>query len=280
MKQTRTLVGWMVTCGVALAMVTNVSAGDGKERTGKVVRIKGAARYSTGNNVWQPLKVGETLKPGSLIQTAKGSAVDISFEETVAMAGQAAGPRMDPPSRNVTQFAPTTEQDLVRLGEDTVVSVDKLSVVETGNDKVTETELDLRKGRVFGTTKKLSAGSQYRVKIPSGIAGIRGTIYTISADGVVQVLVGSVVIAYTQPDGTVSTQVVNGGYQYDARTGQITPIPEYDRQAMVKDAKDSRVGPNTPPTSFTVDQTTYYVSPRRGNNGNGNGNGGNGGGPQ
>jgi len=277
MKQTRTLAGWLVTCGIALAMVTNVSAGDAKERTGKVVRVKGAARYSVGNNVWQPLKVGETLKPGAIVQTAKGSSVDISFEEQYAAAAaptssSASSTRLS----HMNLFQPTMEQDMVRLGEDTVVSVDKLTMVETGADTITETELDLRKGRVFGTTKKLSAGSQYKVKIPSGIAGIRGTIYTLSADGVVQVLVGSVVVAFTQPDGTVVTQVVNGGYQYDAKSGQITPIPDYNQKEMVREAKEARIGPNTPPTSYVVDQTIYYVSPRTGQNGNSGGGGGGG----
>src|SRR5262245_23709341 len=128
MKQTRTLVvGWLVTCGVALAMITNVSAGDAKERTGKVVRVKGAARYSVGNNGVQPLKVSESLKPGSIIQTAKGASVDISFEEGYATSpSRTAAQPLNPPSRNLNQFLPTTEQDLIRLGEDTVVSVDKL----------------------------------------------------------------------------------------------------------------------------------------------------------
>ena len=143
----------------------------------------------------------------------------------------------------------------------------------TGGDRVTETELDLRKGRVFGTTKKMSAGSQYKVKIPNGIAGVRGTIYTLSSDGVVQVLVGSVVIAFTQPDGTVATQVVNGGYQYDARSGQITPIPDFNQKEMVREAKEARIGPNTPATTYVVDQTLYYVSPRTGQNANSGGSG-------
>ena len=267
MKQTRTLAGWLVACGIAVAMITNVSAGDAKTRTGKVVRVKGAARYSVGNNVWQPLKVGESLKAGAIIQTAKGSSVDISFEEQyVGASARAQGPA-SPPNTHLNLFQPSTEQDMVRLGEDSVISVDKLSVVETGADTITETELDLRKGRVFGTTKKMSAGSQYKVKIPNGIAGIRGTIYTLSAEGVVQVLVGSAVIAYTQPDGTVVTQVVNGGYQYDSRSGQITPIPDFNQQEMVREAKEARIGPNTPPTSYVVDQTLYYVSPRKGKNG-------------
>jgi len=277
MKQTRTLAGWLVACGIAVAMITNVSAGDAKARTGKVVRVKGAARYSVGNNVWLPLKVGEALKAGAIIQTAKGSAVDISFEEQYVAASSAqAAASSSSAASHMNLFQPSIEQDMVRLGEDTVVSVDKLSVVETGADTITETELDLRKGRVFGTTKKMSAGSQYKVKIPNGIAGIRGTIYTLSADGSVQVLVGSVVIAYTQPDGTVVTQVVNGGYQYDAKSGQITPIPDFNQKELVREAKEARVGPNTPPTSYVVDQTLYYVSPRTGKNGsNGGGGGGN-----
>jgi hypothetical protein len=274
MKQTRTMVGWLVTCGIALAMITNVSAGDAKARTGKVVRIKGAVRYSTGNNVWQPLKLGETLKAGAIIQTAKGGSVDIGFEDQYIAATRSGGPSKS----HMNSFQPTMEQDMVRLGEDSVISVDKLTVVETGTDTITETELDLRKGRVFGTTKKMSAGSQYKVKIPNGIAGVRGTIYTVSADGLVQVLVGSVVVAYTQPDGTVVTQVVNGGYQYDARSGQMTPIPDFNQHELVREAKEARIGPNTPPTTFAVDQTLYYVSPRTGNNGNNGSNGGGGGG--
>ena len=86
--------------------------------------------------------------------------------------------------------------------------------------------------------------------------------------GVVQVLVGSVVIAYVGADGNVVTQVVMGGQQFDARTGQITPIPNFNQKEMVKLAKETRVGPNVPPTTFTVDHTIYYVSPTIGQNGN------------
>ena len=42
-----------------------------------IVRIKGAARYSTGNKTWQPLKVGTILKSGALVQTAADSYADI-----------------------------------------------------------------------------------------------------------------------------------------------------------------------------------------------------------
>ncbi len=64
-----------------------------------------------------------------------------------------------------------------------------------------------------------------------------------------------------------------GGQQFDPHTGLITPIPNFDQKAMVKEAKETRVGPNTPATSFTVDQTVYYVSPTTGHNGNAGANG-------
>jgi hypothetical protein len=157
---------------------------------------------------------------------------------------------------------------MVRLWEDTIVGIDKLTSMDTGADVVTETQLDLRRGKLFGQVKKMSAASKYEVKIPNGVAGIRGTIYEITAEGVVRVLVGSVVIAYVGADGTVVTQVVQGGQQFDSRAGQVTPISDFDQKEMVKAAKAARIGPNTAPTSFAVDHTIYFVSPTSGKNGN------------
>ena len=173
-----------------------------------------------------------------------------------------------PVAGNVSSFQPKAEQDVVRIYEDTVLAFEKLATTDTGNDEISETQLDLRSGKIFGTVKKLTPTSRYEIKLPNGVAGVRGTIYTISADGVVQVLVGSVVISWVAPDGTAMTQTVNGGFQFDARTGLITPIPDYDQQEMVKAAKENRLGPNTPPKSFVEDRTIYYVSPTQGHNGN------------
>lgn len=220
MKRTQKLVSWLVACAVSVAMAANAASasGENKEYAGKVVRIKGAARYSTGNNVWQPLKVGTILKSGSVVQSAADSFVDIVIggAET-PLPGAAAGAMQD--------RTPVAEQDVVRVLEDSVLAIDKLTAIETGGETITDTQLDLRSGRIFGTVKKMPAASRFEVKIPNGVAGVRGTIYTISADGVVSVLVGSLVVAYTRADGTVVTQVVTGGWQYDARTGELTPIP-------------------------------------------------------
>ena len=60
-----------------MAMVVAASAQQMVQSVAKVVRIKGAAQYSSANNVWQKLKVGDELKAGTIIQTAKESRVDL-----------------------------------------------------------------------------------------------------------------------------------------------------------------------------------------------------------
>lgn len=226
MKQTRKLVNWMVACVVAVSVVASANAQSDKARTGKVVRIKGAARYSTGNNVWQPLKVGDVLKAGSVVQTAADSFVDVVLNDSESAAVRAGGAgAASSTAASQMSYRPSSEQDVVRVLPDTMLGIDRLSSVDTGADKVTETQLDLKSGKIFGTVKKMSAASRFEVKIPNGVAGVRGTVYLISADGVVSVLAGSMVLAYTKPDGSVITQVVTAGWQFDPRTGELTPIP-------------------------------------------------------
>lgn len=272
MKQTKRMMNWVLACGLALAMVATASAQSAKERTGKVVRIKGAARYSTGNNVWQTLKIGQVLKEGTLIQTAAESHVDIVLGDAANIA-----PVRAVAAPTSTSYQPKAEQDVVRVRADTVLALDKLSVIDTGTDKVTDTQLDLRSGKIFGTVKKLNATSRYEIKLPNGVAGVRGTVYQVSADGVVQVLQGSVVISWTAADGTVMTQTVNGGYQFDARTGLVTPLPDSvitEFQVLLRTLSAGTPGP----TTFIEDNTIYYVSPTDGSNstggeGEGEGNG-------
>src|SRR6266404_4410171 len=263
MKNIRSLVQGLVAGALALAFVSTAAAQTPTQGAAKVVRIKGSARYSTGNNVWVPVKLGSVLKPGTVIQTGleHGAFVDLVLGDGEAPVPGGSGAGGAAGGGDSMFYQPNSEQNIVRVSGNSILAIDKLTTTETGADVVTETQLDLRAGKIFGNVKKMSAASKYEVKIPNGVAGIRGTIYQISADGVVQVLVGSLVIAYVGPDGTVVTQVVVGGQQFDARTGQITPIPQIIIKDLIKEAKAARIGPNTPPTTFTVDHTIYFVSP-------------------
>src|ERR1043166_4362049 len=95
MKRVQNVVQRLVVCGLVLAMVTSVAAQTAVQSAAKVVRIKGNARFSTGNNVWQPLRVGALLKAGTVIQTAsEGSFVDLVLgnEEAAVPTAAAAAP--------------------------------------------------------------------------------------------------------------------------------------------------------------------------------------------
>src|SRR5215467_4279573 len=83
MKHTRHLINGLVAGTVALALASTAMAQSAIDSTLKVVRMKGPARYTTGNNVWQPLRVGAVVHPGTVIQTSteKGSFVDLSTGE-------------------------------------------------------------------------------------------------------------------------------------------------------------------------------------------------------
>jgi hypothetical protein len=180
MKETRSLLNSLVACGVALAMVSTLAAQTVNEGTAKVVRLKGSARYAAGPNTGQLLKVGDIVHPGAVIQTAAKSSVDLIL-------GDGSAPVTRPVPGDMLSYQPAAEQNMVRLWENTLMGVDKLTITETGSDTVTDTQLDLKAGHIFGMVKKMSAASKYEVKIPIGVAGIRGTTYDISAEGLVKV---------------------------------------------------------------------------------------------
>jgi hypothetical protein len=243
-------------CGVAIAMVSTLAAQTASETVAKVIRIKGGVRYKVGNNEWLPLKGGDIVKPGTLIQTAADSFVDFGI-------GSGSAPIARPGAGGIgVSFQPNAEQNLVRLWGNTLLSIDKLTSTQTGADEVTETQLDLKAGHIFGTVKKMSAGSKYEVKVPNGVAGIRGTVYDISADGVIKVLSGSCVVAYVGPNGAVVTQVVMGGQEFDTRTGILSQMSPGEMEKLEALTKELPGGGALVPTVINTDKTTIiYVSP-------------------
>lgn len=232
MKTMKHSLTWLMAAVMSLALITNASA-ENAARTGKVVRIKGDARFSTGKKIWETLKVGAVLKSGYVVQTGKDSFVDIVInEDASAAAFKMQVPKSsDAPSSTKSgagagaSAIPTPDQDVVRVLEDSYLVVDSLTAKNTGGGNVTETLLDLKKGSIFGSVKKQAAASRFEVKIPNGVAGIRGTVFMISASGKIACLTGSVVAAFSGTSGNVDTQVVGGGSQLDTKTGESASIP-------------------------------------------------------
>ena len=107
---------------------------------------------------------------------------------------------------------------------DTVLAIDKLLISNTGADAVSDTELDLRQGTVFGNVKKLSAASQYLIKTPNGVAGVRGTTFIMGANGGVTVSIGSLVLSHINSSGQVITAVLNAGDTFNPQSGLVINI--------------------------------------------------------
>jgi hypothetical protein len=277
MKQIISCIRGLAAGCIALATVTTLSAQTAQDGIVKVVNLKGAARYMvSGSTDWRPIKVGAMLKPGTVIQTAADSYVDLVFNNARATQGLGSAMASEPEVAASSTAGsggsggssnPKVVQDAIRIFENTVLGVDKLTTMKTGADTVTETQLDLKAGRIFGTVKKLSAASVYEIKIPNGVAGVRGTIYLVGADGVLSVLTGSVVMSYASSAGLI-TKEVPAGYQFDPATGQVSPITNPILRELSRLAQMfSLYLPVTPAViSYTHDNTIYNVSPTEDNN--------------
>src|SRR5438105_2697194 len=136
MKNSRSLINGLMACGVALAMASTVAAQSVTQVKAKIVRIKGYARITTGNNVWVPVKVGDSLRAGTIIQTSvdKGSFVDLVLGDGDAVAsgviafvnaeGKAtaqevkAGQQFDPRSNQFTAVQSTVLQLMTQVAHE------------------------------------------------------------------------------------------------------------------------------------------------------------------
>jgi len=278
MKYTRSFIHGLVSCGIALAMVSTLAAQSG-EGSATVLRIKGSARYTLGNNVWQPLKAGDVLRPGATVQTDResGSFVDLALGEGTAPIMAETPASVSAPAKGGTvRFQPAASQNTVRVMENTVLGIEKLSFTDTGADVVTDTQLDLKAGRIVGNVKKMTAASRYEIKLPNGVAGIRGTIYDITANGLIRVVTGSVVVSFVDPQGNVQTRVVVGGQEYNPKTDQITPISAETAASIngLIAGMGTAAGVIAGPRYVTVDRTIFFISPTSGETSGGGGGGG------
>ncbi|HXE42162.1 MAG TPA: FecR domain-containing protein [Candidatus Baltobacteraceae bacterium] len=255
-----------VVCGFIFSL-SSASAQTTKAGYATIVRIEGEARYSNGNNEWHPLTVGQTLSAGCIIQSADNSIVDLVLGDKIPHQinphPDKVAPAADPNVRGMASYKATAQQNVIRMKPNTVLAIDKLTIANTGVDAVSDTELDLRQGTIFGNVKKLSASSQYLIKIPNGIAGVRGTTFTISATGAITDIAGSMVISHTDSNGQTTTVVLGPGDQYDPATGQVTHLSGKDfGQAVHTAVVVITVVEGI--ISFADDRTVIYISPTHG----------------
>ncbi|HUA67259.1 MAG TPA: FecR domain-containing protein [Candidatus Saccharimonadales bacterium] len=198
-----------------------------------VVSIKGEARYSVDGKTWHPLVVGKILRAGAVLETATGSTADLVLSGTPVPVPENTAASQDLPMvtiapdpnvRGYMSYKPLAQQNVIRMTSGTMLAVDQLTVIDTGADTVGNTEVDLRSGKIFFSVKKISASSQYIIKLPNGVAGIRGSTGYASADGSFGMLTGQAVDSTIGKDGQPHVFVIDGGSAFDPGSGQVVPL--------------------------------------------------------
>jgi hypothetical protein len=281
MKHIQTFVASVI-CAAALSFAATASAQTVTPGIVTVVRIQGAARYSSGDNVWHKLAIGKTLGENDVVETAANSTVDLVLADKATSvslrsnAGSPIGGSINIAGLPITPLhgagKAASAQNLVHMQADTVLSIDKFTYSKTGADTVSDTELNLQKGKIFGNIKKISAASQFLVKMPVGVAGIRGTAVLFDADGGATVLEGSAVISEIV-NGQTTTITLHAGESYDPGSQQVTTLTPVELFSALANATSIVATVNASitivytPTASGQDTTTVYISPTSGSRG-------------
>jgi hypothetical protein len=128
----------------------------------------GVAQVSTDDGKsWNDAKVGLVMLEGTTIRTDGKATCDLFLGDN--------GP-------------------VVRVTPDTELRIVHLSVQSVGTEKVIDTMLELPRGRILGNVKKLAAASSYLVRTQGGVIQIRGTEFSVTADGTLSIEYGAGVV--------------------------------------------------------------------------------------
>lgn len=252
-----------------------------KQGYATAVRVEGNVTYSLGAGQGEhPLVAGRFLPPGSIIYTHTNGVADLILGKAVDLPQAKWSPERislahDSHVRGFVTYRPSADQNAIRLTPNSTLAIDKLTIVDTGADSVSDTELDLKKGKIYASVRKLSGASQYLVKLPTGVAGVRGTLFSISVTGEVACYesTGGGVIVAVEINGVTQTFVVQPGFVLDpASTGLPTPVTRALNKAL-EEIFDALRTTYFHEVDFEIDHNGNHVSKTTGHNGNGKGKG-------
>lgn len=230
-------------------LVPSLVYGDTIPGRAEVRALKGNVTYSTNGGPARAIKVGMILRSGSTIKTGSDSTVDLFL-------GNSAG--------------------VIRLVENSTVSFDKLTLTDTGADTAVEVQINLPDGDMYFNVNKLSKGSRYEVKMPNGVAGIRGTKgnFSFRPKGSIKppiiLLEGSVFFVHMAPGGEMASYIMTAPPAvYFSPVGGIQVAPPALTDAVTKavDAMTKKATPMlTPPPPATRNKamTELFLSPNGG----------------
>jgi hypothetical protein len=228
-----------VACGIVMLCSFVASADSDKSGVVTVVRLRGTAEYSLdGGNTWIPVVLGKSLQAGSLLKSDDNSIVDILVGKSIAeekVELMKYNTRSNP-ARNII---PQAEKNMIRLRPNTILGIDKLVVPDSDPNVISDAQLDLKKGRIFASVKKVSPSSEYLVKIPNGVAAVRGTQFELStSDGGSSCAVasGTVWISFTITDKNGNPVLGSDGKPFPAVQVTLNPGQSFNLDQSMLDS--------------------------------------------
>lgn len=270
MKSYKSILAALVCSAIASVAIT-ASAQD-KQGVITVLRVQGIVTYSLGEGQPEhPLVSGKYLSPGSIIFTKDNGVVDVVLGKSIDLpqakwAPDRISPAPDAPVRGLISYTPGFDQNTIRITPNSALAIDKLRVADTGADTVSDTELNLKQGKIFASVRKLSGASQYIVKLPNGVAGVRGTLFSIGADGDVACFEstgGGVILALTLSGGGTKTFVVEPGQFFNPNGNGPTGLSPQVLHILSDVFKALRTS-YFAAVNFDFDHTQTHISPTTG----------------
>ena len=194
---------------VTLALLWSAALASALPGRAEVVKVVGSATVSKAAGGSASITQGMVLGTGDTIATGPGSTVDLNLG---------------------------LNGDFLRVDPDTSLKIDTLDIANIADRTVT-TQLNVNRGGITGNVvTKLTKASKYEIKTASGVAGIRGTVYSVKTDAsgrITRIVCTSGTVNFTQ-----------GGVTVTITAGQaLTPPPVGTAltQATVGDATPTEV---------------------------------------
>jgi hypothetical protein len=201
MKRFQTIAAYLMV--LALAVASSLRAAEpGRIQGHATVRtVHGVATYSFGG-VTKDLKPGMMLDPGVTVNTGADSYVYLNINGSMSA---------------------------VRVSAETTLVLEKMDRIG-GREGDTETMLNIQAGSILGQVQKVGANSRYEITTPHGVAGIRGTDWSVNvtslANGQYEVTFESVqgtLVASAVVNGALQTKTLNGGESWIVG-GDVVPV--------------------------------------------------------
>jgi hypothetical protein len=146
----------------------------------EVMKVVGTATVSKATGGSASITQGMVLGTGDTVTTGPASTVDLNLG---------------------------LNGDFLRVDPDSSLKIDNLDIANIADRTVT-TQLNVNRGAITGNVvNKLTKASKYEIKSASGVAGIRGTVYSVKTDAsgrITSIICTSGTVNFTQGGVTVT----------------------------------------------------------------------------